>query len=314
MNKHTVVTFGALLGALSAGIWGRGLSEEIHPPVPPPGLDVHESNAASSILGQFRTSVSSWLWLKTDLYLHNGVEMRRLSDSELASGKKGVGGAETGENALHNDNIIVTVIPEQKADFRGVFGDIERATKAYKDMKGHSHNDPIVALPLFRLMTWADPHFIPGWVTGASVVARPNTEEATNKALDLLREGLEQNPQSIALRIEMARMLIRRKEQYSSAIILLEEATKLAETHYGRISEDEAELVLDGFRWLGLAYRATERFEESFVAGRRGLELFPDDAVLKRIANPAPAIYSDEDHNAHYEALGVLKPTPRTQN
>src|SRR5579864_179950 len=46
------------------------------------GLQAHETHASASLLGQFRTSFSSWLWFRTDLYLHNGVEMRQMTDDE----------------------------------------------------------------------------------------------------------------------------------------------------------------------------------------------------------------------------------------
>ena len=172
-----------------AAVISCGIGDLVNPPIPPAGLEAHETHASASLLGQFRTSASSMLWLRTDLYLHNGVEMRPLTDQEVSEGKKGVGGAKDGHEAIVNDDAIVTVVPSAQQDFRGVFGDVERAVNAYRDMRGHEHRDPVQALPLFRLMTWLDPQFVTAWVTGATIIARDRSSEGTTRALSFLAEG-----------------------------------------------------------------------------------------------------------------------------
>src|SRR5262245_38227364 len=62
------------LGLASSGYVAGNLKSYTEAPVVPAGLDAHETNAAASVIGQFRTTTTGWLWLRTDLYLHNGVE------------------------------------------------------------------------------------------------------------------------------------------------------------------------------------------------------------------------------------------------
>ena len=63
---------------------------------------------------------------------------------------------------------------------------------AYQAMANHKHNDPTAAMPMFRLMTWLDPTFVPGWTTGANILhlTGPLTEGA---------EALEQSAHTPSL-------------------------------------------------------------------------------------------------------------------
>lgn len=279
-------------GLALSGFAVRGLEPEIVPPVPPPTIDA-EDNGAASLLGQFRTSASGWLWLRADLYLHNGVEMRRLTSLEERSGRQGVGSAE-GEGDLHDDSKIVTVIPPADRDYRGVLGDVERATKAYKDMTGHGHNSPEQSLPLFRLMTWIDPNFVMAWTTGGAVIGRDRSEKGTEAAIAFLREGLAKNPASVAIRTEIARLMIRRQGDLTGARKLLEEAVRTGYEHRDRISEVEGEALNQAYRWLALVYRETGDPYRSVTVAAQGLAVFPDDGVLEHLATPLPLVLGDE--------------------
>src|SRR5258708_9770874 len=110
--------------------------------------------------------------------------MRPMTDGEKGSGVKTEDAADDGHEKLIDESAVLTIIPSKDRDFRGILGDIERATNAYKDMHSHTHNDPIATLPLFRLMTWIDPSFIAGWVTGASVIAREQSKAGALKAIN----------------------------------------------------------------------------------------------------------------------------------
>jgi tetratricopeptide (TPR) repeat protein len=294
--KTSVLTLLACGTLVVAGTGISQFSDAFEGPSRLTGHDAHETHAAVSLLGQFRTSFSSWLWLRTDLYLHNGTEMRPLSEGEAARGHAGVGGEYDGSDSLHDDSKIVQVVPLAKNDFRGLLGDVERSVKTFREMRGHSHNDPKIALPLFRLMTLADPGFVPGWVTGANVLARERSPEALQKAFRMLQEGLDANPDSVSIRTELARYWIRRTGELTRAIGGLEEAAKLSEQNFQRLDEDERDSSLNGFRWLALAYRDAGRFDDSGAAAERGLRLFRDDLVLMRLARPAPAVLSNEDY------------------
>ena len=269
---------------MGAGILAASVREEVNPPVPPQGLEAHETHAAASLLGQFRTSASSWLWLRTDLYLHNGVEMRPLSDAEVAAGHKGVGGHDDGHEAIMNDDAIVTIVPAASDDFRGVLGDVEREISAYKDMKEHAHRDPKQALPLFRLMTWMDPQFVTAWVTGATVIARDTSDAGTTKAISFLDEAETHNPNSCAVPTEKARLLISRRKDMRSAKHLLEIAMKRGLKDPARLEEIEKSGLNLAARLLALIYRDSGNVVLLKEHLRSVRTVFKDDPMLKRLA------------------------------
>lgn len=287
--KAAPIAIGLMVGS---GLFATTLKGEVDAPRDISGLNAHETHASATLLGQFRTSLSSWLWLRTDLYLHNGVEMRQLTEAERARGKQGVGNSEHGQDALHDDSSIVTVVPGKEQDFRGIFGDIERATKAYKRMEGHAHNDPKSALPLFRLMTWVDPQFIPGWITGATVLGRERTDAALDMGIELLKEGLEHNPNSPSVLSELGRFYASKKHDFTKAVPYLRRAVEL-EVEPSQLDEVEADGLLSAYRWLCLSYRELNKMGQMHTVARRGLKLFEDDPVLLRASMEAPYIFTE---------------------
>jgi len=265
---------------------------EVQPRTKVVGLDAHETHASATLLGQFRTSISSYLWLRTDLYLHNGVEMRRLTDAEIQAGKKGVGSSDNhhGDHG-HNDDFVVTVVPSADRDFRGFLGDIDRAKSAFKDMKGHSHQNPKQALPLFRLMTWVDPYFVPGWTTGASVLAMGEDRAGAEKAVQFLNDGLKHNPDSIAILNQLGYTHLVRLRSYQAAVQPFENAIKAAKSvPVERLDEEDTESLINAYRWLALTYRDTGELGSMYRVLREGVARFPDDVPLNRMLNVRPSI------------------------
>lgn len=284
------VVLASLGAAVLAGRMVAGLDRVVHPPQAPPGLDAHESNASASLLGQFRTSVSSWLWLRTDLYLHNGVQMRPMTEAERREGLETCRAKDDGHERLHDESAVTTVIPSAERDFRGILGDLERAVSAYKDMRGHTHNDPKAALPLLRLMTWIDPQFIPGWTTGATVMARDRTEEADRRAFAFLQEGLRNNPESLAILADMGRMSAVHFRDLKTAAAFLEKACRLGAEHFDHLPDVEREGLNQSVRWLALCYRDLGRPQDQRRVLEFGLRLFPDDLFLFMAKNRPPTV------------------------
>ena len=273
------VALAAVMGASTGSI-----RNEVNPPIKLVGLEAHDSHAAASILGQFRTSASSWLYLHADLYLHNGVEMRPLTDDEIKRGRRGVGG-NSNEQKIHDDSKIVTVVPSAKDDFRGIFGDVERTTSSYKDMTGHGHNKPTASLPLFRLMTLLDPQFVQGWTTGSYIMLWDKNEEGFEKALAFLQEGLKHNPKSIDILTEIAASYLKERNgvrDFKTAIPYLRTARTVAAENFGHLSEDEREATLKNYRRLAVSLREMNLIGEERSVVIEGLKLFPDDVPLGR--------------------------------
>ncbi len=304
MTNSGFWAIGSIVLLVSSGQLTKNISKIVNPPGKPAGLEAHETHAGASLLGQFRTSTSSWLWLKTDLYLHNGVELRAQTDAEIAAGEEQIHDADGWHDAIGDEVRHVTAIPAKNSDPRGFFGDIERATQSFSDMHGHTHIDPKSALPLYRLMTWLDPQFLPGWTIGATVLANERKDSAVATAIEYLNEGLNENTQSIALRVEIARLKITRQRDFKGGIPILREASNLAQVADFDPNSEDGESALDAFRWLALSLREIGEFQESIDSAIRGLELFANDPVLMRMANPAPGIWIPESQKAYYKEMG----------
>lgn len=305
---------GLALGTLLVTGWAGGLAvtspdlklrDQVQPPVRDTGLEAHETHAAATLLGQFRTSLSSWLWLRADLYLHNGVQMRPLSDFEVRSGVGGSGSADNQDKKLHDDSRLTTVVPPAERDFRGWMGDVERATSAYKDMAHHAHNDPKQALPLFRLMTWLDPQFIPGWTVGAHILVRGHDPRGVDRAFALLRQGLEHNPRNVELWGELGHLQATRGKDLMTARGSLATARRFAQSRPIPPDEDEAQAVSDVYRWLSLVHRELGEVGEMVAVAREGSARFPDDVVLRRLANPPPTPMTIERQRAWVKAVSA---------
>ncbi|MBL8049273.1 MAG: hypothetical protein JNJ45_11400 [Chthonomonas sp.] len=270
----------ALAALTMGGIAIQGVRPIANPDAPVAGLDAHETHGSLSLIGQFRTSVSGWLWVRTDLYLHNGVQMRPMLDQEKQRNVV----SENSHDGLDEEighAAVVTVIPSRERDFRGIFGDIERATSSYKDMRNHSHNDPKGALPLFRLMTWIDPQFIPGWTVGASVMCREKNRAAYDKALAYLEEGLRANPNSITLLKEIAYTYVRPLDNLKAGKVYLDRArAAIAPADVSRMDEDTKVHAQEAYRWLVLVNRDLGLRREALDVAQEGLTKFPGDHLM----------------------------------
>ncbi len=276
-------TWGACAAIVLVGVSGnqaRQLADVVNPKVQLAGVEAHETHASASLLGQFRMSAATWLYLHADLYLHNGVEMRPQTSTEQHTGQQSAvaGTSDLGQGEGTGET---TVIPAANQDFRGWIGDLERACGAYKDMRGHTHNPPETAIPLFRLMTTVDPSFIPGWTMGAMIVAR-NTTTGPQDAVKFLKRGVEENPTEFRLRYETGFYLAAYSRSLAQAVPWFEEARKLAYTRHD-LSPDESDSLRDTYRWLALCLRDMGRKREQQLVAQEGIARFSDDPVLLRL-------------------------------
>jgi len=296
----------ALFGMGGTGWLVSGVGSIVHPPQPPPGLEAHETHAAASLLGEFRTGVSAWLWVRTDLYLHNGVQMRPMSDAERQAGVTSSSAAKDENAQLHNENSVTTVIPPKERDFRGVFGDVERQIAAYKDMHNHKHNNPKLAMPLFRLMTWIDPQFIPGWTTGAAVLSwGEKTKASQARAVDYLLEGLKNNPESVCILADLGHFEVARLQDPRKATEYLERARALGSQHFHQLSEDDQDALQQTYRWLGLCYRDMKQPDAKRRVLLEGLSIFPEDTVMLSLYCPPPTVLTSKGSLRWFEELAA---------
>lgn len=242
-----------------------------------------EQAAGASLFGQFRSSMSDFLWLKVDKYLHNGVDLRGTTRLEkeahaaelVANSKNGLNDG----NREHHDE--TTVVPTPKSDWRGVYGAWEREIQPFTNMSAHEHRDPREALPLFRLMTAANPNFIAGYVTGASMIARDRTKLA--EAVAFLEEGAHNNPYNHEIQQALGMMYTGKMRRLREGEPYLIRAIQFAaKREFATMNEDEIDAYRNAFRWLILNRREAKRLDQAREVATFGLRVFPTDPLCQK--------------------------------
>jgi hypothetical protein len=284
--RRFIVNVG-LLSGLAAGVALASLIDtrtrpEVTPQAAPSYAEMAAQQQASTVVGEFRTSVRDMLWVRVDRYLHGGVSYRR----EIGGG--------VGEHSHHDEDHCGdedegplpcghqdsdSVIPHKQDDWRGILGDWERATSPYFAPGHHKHKDPRETLPLFRLMVIADPHFARAYVIGANIICdRP---ERSGEALAFLEEGLTQNSESIEIHTEIGRYRLYYHHDCERAASHLNKAVRLARDR-SDLSEDEEDAFLQAYHWLVICYAMEGKASARRAVAQEGLRYFPDDPVLLR--------------------------------
>ena len=272
----------AAAAVVTAGWKIQDVKAIVNPPIRDESLDVGEDSSTASLVGQFRTTASGWLWLRADLYLHNGVEMRPMSEEEQKRGVSVDNAKDDGNEKLHQENEI-TAVPPKSRDFRGIFGDVERQVASYKDMRGHVHNDPIVAMPLYRLMTWLDPNFVQGWTMGGMILARDHSGDGTKRSVSFLREGWAANPGSADIPSQIGYTIATRKGDIAEAIRYLESARALGYSKQKNLGDQEREGLRTAYHFLALIYRDEHRMTLACSVLAEGIRVFPDDPLMPKL-------------------------------
>jgi hypothetical protein len=176
-----------------------GLARRIEPSDYTPTIG-YSSEAQSSrntsvvgrLFGEFRTSMSDVMFIKTERYLHSGIAYTKTVEQEGEAGGKPI------------DTLIRT--PDQ--DWRGFIGDFERKIKPWLDPKNHAqHTKGTELLPWFRLMTLVNPHRIRGYQVGAFLLRTTGLPDATDQARGFVQEGINNNPLSHELQFTMVRII-----------------------------------------------------------------------------------------------------------
>lgn len=287
----------AFVGCIALLAGAYPLSQAARPVVEkaPQGLtheqsEALEEKAQASLMGQFRGSMSDFLYLQVDKFVHSGVDLRGMTDKEKKKGAEGVTSGDGVEKGVRQHaGTETTVVPSKKVDWRGVLGDIERQVKPYNGMEGHSHKDPKESVQLYRLMTLSNPKFVRGWTEGAWIMAHQK-EAGPEKALAFLREGEKANPESIEIASSVGWLLTRNLERYDEALAPLERAVALGNTRDPQsLTSDEEEAFASAYRFLV----NNRKYAGDIAGGRRwaleGLKRFPEDPSCRKFLEEYPA-------------------------
>lgn len=286
--------FSALLGALLLlGASGGALGQYIRPNAP----GDRELDGAG---WEGRRLLAQLLWVKTHAVLHAGVEEREARPGEAktragefhqhgGASKQEIQPAEQGhdEHATdehghdeHGEEGHVFVIPPAREDFRGVLGDLERAVKPYAGTDGKLYGkDSSQTLPFYRLMTWADPHFIQGYTVGSTFINKVGKEP--DAAIQFLLEGARFNPDSFEVQTELGHLYLVHKHDYAAAEKHLRQAIALLP--HRKLTEMEDEARSDAYRWLALNYVQWNKPQEAVRFAHEARVLLGPDATLDHV-------------------------------
>jgi hypothetical protein len=233
------------------------------------------------------------LWGQAHAVLHAGVEEREARAGEAQTRQNEFHGHDDHADHYEAANLAegeheaghVLVIPPKHEDFRGVLGDLERTVKPYTAPDGKPYaKDPDQAIPLYRLMTMADPHFVQAYTTGATFIARGGAR--AEEGLAFLREGERHNPESFEIQMELGHFALIYGKRPREAIRRLERARAGLPT--GRPLNDlETDARADTYHWLAYAYRAVGDKARVREVAAEGVRVMGEDRLLERLAKEA---------------------------
>jgi hypothetical protein len=263
----------ASAGAIAAVGWNTG---EVAAIANPPIRRVNAADSDNSLAGQFQTSAVGHLWTYTEVYLQNGLKLRKMTGDEIREYKLDP-----------TQNHGIPIIPTRRKDFRGIMGDVERAVTAWDPRQASHRNDPKQTMPLFRLMTWMDPFFVEAWTSGAMIINLGQTKETTARAKEFLLEGLRNNPDSVDIPNMYAMLCIRSDRDYTAAEKYLKLAIENGRKRSDALPEAEELAFQSAYRWLALVFRNTGQTSKMMEVAEEGLMHFPDDLVLPTTIRPS---------------------------
>lgn len=234
-----------------------------------------DTDAISRLFGELRTSMSDYLFVKTERYLHSGIAYREACNHD-------------DEDHDHEHHVVPTLIRTPLEDWRGLVGDIQREVQPWLDPSKHIEHTPgTQLLPWYRMMTLANPHRIRGYRLGAMWLLAENDPKLDQEALTFVEEGIAYNPTAHELYMMKARILLRQKRLEDAATVLRQSV------ELGVAQRPPGGWPLDGVgkeqeNSLGAAIRTEVfvlqrlgRLSEALQRAEQGLRIYGHDPVLE---------------------------------
>jgi len=282
------------------------------------------TSSLAFLLGQFRTSASDVLFLKTENYLHSGVEYvpHHIDDRKPKSLQEEQSGIaehqsevpsvfrdERGNEIIEEEPMhagVETVIRSPENDFRGWIGSLHRHVKPWRDPSlAHIHTTGTELLPWFRVITLQDPSYVRAYATGVYWLMQKDSAAA----IEYAREAVRNNPNSFQSHLTLGEAYMHAARQlpedadaasthaafdkvraaYSAAYecVLKERPAnlhELPETHPWNLWMDT-----DAMRAVQMAALMEKSYgnpQRAAEIARRGLEIYPANETLLRIVRP----------------------------
>ncbi len=260
----------------------------------------HEINtsAFAMILGEVRTSLSDFIWVKSELYEHRGMrfaahkdEDKDMEQAEVTSESKDEhehehGHADDHEKHDHDKDLkSALMIPAPERDFRGFIGDIQREIEPWGE---HQFARSREVLPWYRVQTAINPRHARAYVVaGYLLMHEENTPGHLEQAIAFLDEGIKNNPDHFQLYLMKGRVLIK-QEKWNEAIeefrrsrdVGLKFRPALGELSPTWTQDDEDEFAFT-IRYIPfLQLRKLHDREAARKSTAEGLKLKPRDAPL----------------------------------
>jgi len=250
-----------------------------------------QDSVAGTVFREIRTSISDITWLKTEEYMHDGIQHIHLEEDEeahegedrheheehvISSEEQGKMFSLTDEERCEHSK---SLIPSSEIDFRGILGDIERWTQPYSGEHVHSKN-PEEILPWLRVTVLSNPHHIRAHrgiaFFLAEYLAKPEV------AIDSVHDALKLNPNQPQLLMVLGRLHFYSQKNRGAARKKFEEVIDLWENR----EQDDEWNDHDSFAveqcYIHAAYccKLSGDLNGAISYCRKGLESFPDSTFI----------------------------------
>ncbi len=251
---------------------------------------VKESGIAN-LLWELRAFTGDLMWLKTEEYIHNGVQFEHHKHSpdelmEVYGEDKGLEnkdshkehkcehGEEAEEEHAHHHQ---TIIKSKEDDWRGILGDLERAVNPYSDEHNLSEK-PEELLPWFRLITLFNPHFIKAYQVGGFWLSRMLQRD--DFAIEFLQEGLYHNPEDPEILIMLARIYLFSLKRPETSLDINYRIIKFGEQNSQSLTEDQRYAVQSAYRFALYSLKTLNKMEDFWTMASKAAILYPNDIAL----------------------------------
>lgn len=250
-----------------------------------------EKGSVAALLWEARSGFSDILWLKTDEYLHNGLqhqigghdiheELREMMEEEYGSDESEGDGSEVaaGDHVAETDPHEDAYFPREARPWQGLLGQLSEQTFPVGEHTHTKNKDEL--LPWFRLVTLMNPNHTRAYRVGSfwlSTYVRDVTS-----GYEFALEGLAKNEDDPEMYFIVGRYHFYRFKDYPKALEYFRTAVRVGqEIPMEERSESQVHSMLDSYRHIAYSHKAMGNLEMARHATLLGLKAAPGDKALR---------------------------------